>query len=239
VLRHRGLKLAVVVAALAGGLALRGVASGSDHQDTPLVEINSRCDINDVYAFPGSSSDRIVLVMTTSSPLPAGSNAVFDTDKLYQLKIDNDSPGDGVEDLVLQFTFEGSGSDQEITVRGPVSPPQTGTRNRISGSGARLTGKINTTLGAASGVQVFAGLRDDPFFLDLEQFFRIIPDRKPVTGGLSGLPDTPTASAFRGPGDAQDYLAGLNCLAIVVEMPASMLTAGGTSRLGIWGTVSR
>src|SRR5688572_18904545 len=75
----------------------------SDHQDTPEVELNPRMDINDVYAFPGSSADRIVLVMTTSSPI-AGQSASFDSDLLYQFKIDN--TGDAVEDLVIQATFD-------------------------------------------------------------------------------------------------------------------------------------
>ena len=112
-------------------------------------------------------------------------------------------------------------------------------RTTIVPVGASVSGAVNAVLGTAGGIQLFAGLRDDPFFLDLEQFFRIIPDRKPVSGGLSMLPDTATASAFRAPGQAVDYLAGINALAIVVELPEAMLTAGGTPRLGIWGTISR
>jgi hypothetical protein len=113
----------------------------------------------------------------------------------------------------------------------------TGPINKISPSDPELEGRINTTLGTSTDVQLFCGVRDDPFFIDLEQFFRILPDRKPVTGALSLLPDTPTASAFRDPG--VDYLANLNCLAIVVELPTARLTSGGTSTLGIWGTISR
>ena len=45
-----------------------------------------------------------------------------------------------------------------------------------------MTGPTNTVLGSASGVQLFAGIRDDPFYIDLEQFFKIIPDRAPVAG---------------------------------------------------------
>ena len=87
-------------------------------------------------------------------------------------------------------------------------------------------------------MQLFAGLRDDPFFIDLEQFFRIIPDRKPVSGALSQLPETPSASAFRPAGQAVDYLRGLNTLAFVVELPASQLT-GASGKIGVWGTISR
>src|SRR2546422_8278288 len=86
-------------------------------------------------------------------------------------------------------------------------------------------------------MQVFAGWRDDPFFIDLEQFFRIIPDRKPVTGPLAQLPDTPTASAFRNPGI--DFVTGFNVLSIVIELPTASLMAGGNPKIGVWGTISR
>jgi hypothetical protein len=236
-------KLAALVAA--GCVVVLGVPAvilSSDHQDTPEVELNSRCDINDVYAFPSpANADRIVLVMTTSSPIP-GSNpgsVYFDTDKLYQIKIDNnvgsDNARDGVEDLVLQFTFSGTGADQTVTMRGPVAPGQTGPRNKLVGT-TTMSGRIDTVLGSANDIQLFCGLKDDPFFIDLEQFFRNIPDRKPVTGGLSQLPDTPSADGFRDPG--VEYLTGFNTLAIVVEMPESRLRSA-PGKIGVWGTISR
>jgi hypothetical protein len=230
---------ALLAVAVLATFARTRAGRASDHQDTPEVELSPRMDINDVYAFPGSSPDRIALVMTTSSPItPAqGPGAAFDPDLLYQLKVDN--TGDGVEDRVFQITFDGVGANQRVTVRGPVPPAQTGTRNTLVATGPSVSGTVNTVLGSSGGTQVFAGLRDDPFFLDLEQFFRIIPDRKPVTGPLSQLPNTPNASSFRPAGQAVDYLRGLNTLAIVLEVPVASLTQGGNARIGVWGTISR
>jgi hypothetical protein len=227
------------IAVIGATLAIAQRSNASDHQDTPEVELSPRMDINDVYAFPGATPDRIALVLTTSSPItPAqSSGASFDPNLLYQLKIDN--TGDGIEDKVIQVTFSGTGASQQVKIRGPVAPAQTGTMNTLVSGNATVTGAVNTTLGSASGVQAFAGIRDDPFFLDLEQFFRIVPDRKPVSGALSQLPDQPTASAFRPAGQAVDYLRGINTLAIVLEMPATMLTDGGNKKIGIWGTISR
>jgi hypothetical protein len=229
--------------ALAAGalvlVALRpDLVRASDHQDTPEVELSQRMDVNDVYAFPGASADRIVLAMSTASPVTpaqAAGGFAFDPNLLYQLKVDNN--GDAVEDYVFQITFEGTGASQRVRVRGPVRPNAAGQQSTLVATGPEVTGPTNAPLGAASGVQVFAGLRDDPFWIDLEQFFRILPDRKPVSGPLSRLPDTPTASSWRNPG--VDFLRGLNALAIVVELPTAQLTAGGTSKLGIWGTISR
>jgi hypothetical protein len=208
---------------------------GSDHQDTPEVELNQTMDINDVYAFPGSSPDRIVLAMTTASPITPGTALSFNPNLLYQLKIDN--TGDAVEDKVIQITFTGTGAAQQVHVRGPVAPAQAGTMNTLVTGGSEISGPVNAVIGSSAGTQVFAGLRDDPFWIDLEQFFRIIPDRKPVSGPLSQLPDTPTASAWRNPG--VDFLKGLNALAIVIELPASALTSGGNPKIGVWGTISR
>ena len=237
--RARGWTILAGIAALGATLAVVSSSSASDHQDTPEVELSPRMDVNDVYAFPGASADRIVLAMTTSSPItPAqSSGAAFDPNLLYQLKIDN--TGDGVEDKVIQITFSGSGANQQVIVRGPVAPAQTGTMNTLVSGGASVAGATNSNLGSATGMQVFAGIRDDPFFLDLEQFFRIVPDRKPVSGPLSQLPDQATASSFRPAGQAMDYLRGINTLAIVLEMPAAMLTDGGAKKIGVWGTISR
>ncbi len=221
--------LAIAVAAFAAQRVL-----ASDHQDTPEVELNPRMDINDVFAFPGGS-DRIVLAMTTSSPIQ-GTSASFDNNLLYQIRIDNS--GDAVEDRVIQVTFSGTGANQIVTVRGPMAPASTGMRSTLLSDPQAITGLVNQTLGSATGVQVFAGLRDDPFFIDLEQFFKVVPDRRPSIGPLSG-PATQTATSFRSPGI--DFLRNYNALAIVVEVPRAMLTSatGADASIGVWGTVSR
>src|SRR5919109_4030124 len=198
-----------------------GVSLASDHQDTPEVELHPRLDINDVYAFPGASPGRIVLAVTTSSPLtPAQTpTAFFATNQLYQIKVDNNS--DAVEDLVLQFRFVDDDAGQTVQLVGPVAPQLIGTGTRFLDAAPTISGPINTVLGSASGIQLFAGRRDDPFFIDLEQFFRIIPDRAPVQGPLSKIGPKPEATAFRNPGI--DFLARLNALAIVVELPSALL----------------
>ncbi len=237
-LGRRGTAVAAAAVIVAG--ASIGVARASDHQDNPLVELNPAMDMTDVYAFPGSASDRVTLVMNSTPFLtPAATpNASFDQNLLYQFKIDN--TGDAKEDRVIQVIFKGTGANQTVEVRGPVAPPVQGAmNNQVANVDPVVTGKTNTTLGSPTGVQVFAGAREDPFFLDLETFFRIVPDRKPSTGSLSQLSETPSASSFRSAASAVDYVKGFNVLSIVVEVPASMLTTGGTSKIGVWGTISR
>lgn len=235
-LRSRLLRNAALAVVGVAALVVGQRVYASDHQDTPEVELNPRMDINDVYAFPGASADRIALVMTTSSPI-AGSNASFDPNLLYQLKIDN--TGDAVEDLVFQITFDdGVGAAQKYTIRGPVAPAMTGTKTALITTGSTVTGTVGSAAGSSTSVQTFAGLRADPFVIDLEQFFNIIPDRRPSTGSLSG-PSTPTASAFRNPGI--DFLKPFNALAIVIELPKAMLQSStdANAKFGVWGTISR
>ena len=244
---------------LVAGVAGVRQVTGSDHQDTPEVELSPRLDINDVYAFPGSSEDRMAIVVTTQSPItPAGAAAArFDPNALYQIKIDN--TGDAVEDLVIQFQFDNvAGGGQRVAMFGPVAPTSIGPNNRVARPVPDLLGNINTTLTAGTGaaqVQLFAGPRDDPFYIDLDQFFRIVPDRRPSRGPLSQIGPAPEASAFRpectggvpNPGQDQfdpahgcagDFLRTFNSMAIVVELPESAVRGAGTN-VGLWATVSR
>jgi hypothetical protein len=231
---HRLRRTGVTVALVAATAIIAGRALASDHMDTPEVELNPRMDINDVYAFPGATADRITLVMTTSSPL-VGTDATFDPNLLYQFKVD--LTGDAVEDRVLQLTFEGTGAAQRFELRGPAVPEMTGTRAMLVSSGPVVRGPLNASVNGSNGIQVFAGVRADPFVLDLEQFFSIIPDRRPATGPLS-TPLTPTASQFRSPG--VDFLRPFNTLAIIVELPKSLLVQSTADvRVGVWGTISR
>lgn len=230
----------VALLGFAGLAAALGSLAASDHQDTPDAELNPKMDLTDVYAFPGSAPGRIALAMNTRAFLtPAQTpGATFDPNLLYQFKVDND--GDAVEDRVIQVSFHGTGADQRVEVRGPVAPPVSGAMMNVVADGPpEVEGRLDAVLGRADGVQVFAGPRDDSFFLDLEAAFCILPDRKPVTGPLSGPCALPGGAAFRPAGEAVNYVAGFNSLSIVVELPSALLEAGAPGRLGIWGSISR
>src|SRR5213080_4143249 len=145
-------RLAFAVLAVAG-LGTAGViklARGSDHQDTPDVELNPASDMTDVYVFPGSSPDRMVLVLNSWAFITPAQTAstYFDPNLLYQFKIDNNA--DGVEDKVIQISFDGTGADQMVNVRGPVAPPVVGAMgNKIASAAPGVSGKINAVLGSS------------------------------------------------------------------------------------------
>jgi hypothetical protein len=233
--------LAAVAIAAGSVIAVRAVIA-SDHQDTPLVEMSPRFDVNDVYAFPApGNASHTVLVLGTSSPLTPANTPSFTfgnkDQELYQIKIDN--TGDAREDLVFQLTFTGPAGKQKVTLRGPVKPNSVGTLNTLVG-GKPIKGYTNTVI-ESDGIKLFAGPRDDPFFIDLEAFFRILPDRRPAGGPLSTITQGPLTFRSAGGSDpAVDFLRGINDMAIVIELPTSMIANPATNgRFGVWATTSR
>ena len=234
--------LALGTVTVLAGSAITVRLMASDHQDTPLVEISPRLDVNDVYAFPApGNSSRTVLVLGTSSPVTPAQTPSFTfgtkDQELYQIKIDN--TGDAQEDLVFQIAFTGKSGKQKVTLRGPVRPNSVGTVNTLVG-GKQIKGYTNTVI-ESGGIKLYAGPRDDPFFIDLEQFFRILPDRRPENGPLSTITQGPlTFRAATGTNPAVDFLRGINDMAIVIEVPTAMIANPATNgRFGVWGTTSR
>lgn len=239
--RARLVALAAIAVATGSAIAVRAVMA-SDHQDTPLVEMSPRYDVNDVYAFPAPGNpSRTVLVLGTSSPITPAQTPSFTfgtkDQELYQIKIDN--TGDAREDLVFQVTFTGKSGKQKVTLRGPVKPNAVGTMNTLVG-GKQIKGYTNTLI-ESGDVKLFAGPRDDPFFIDLEAFFRILPDRRPEAGPLSTITQGPlTFREATGPNPAVDYLRGINDMAIVIELPTAAIANPATNgRFGVWATTSR
>jgi hypothetical protein len=236
--------LAIAIAAPLGLICLsRSLAS--DHADTADIVNRIGGDLTDVYIFPSPSNPaNVVLVLDCHGLIPGGEHAIsFDPRILYQFKIDN--TGDFVEDLVIQVIFGSPGPDQAVYVSGPYRPFTTGTR-AIFARRHPIVGVINQPFHPIGGMQVFAGLRADPFFFDVGRFNSIFPDRAtPLTGKQVDFPsiqaaNTPQLPGFLPPGQASDYLAGLNCLSIVVELPREALAPRGKPPgvIRLWETTS-
>jgi len=206
-------------------------ATASDHQDTTfLATKRTAADLTDLFVFESPTNpSNVVLAMDFDPLIMPGEVRPFDPSVLYQFKIDN--TGDSVEDVVLQFQVNGTGSNQTVTVYGPNSPAKVGTQSKlISASG---TGPLNQVFSTSNNLNVFVGLRKDPFFFDLEQFFKIIPDRN---YSLQPNPAPPfTVLSFRPPGQAQNTLAPFNVHSAVIELPRTLL---GNGKIGVWMTTS-
>jgi hypothetical protein len=76
---------------------------------------------------------------------------------------------------------------------------------------------------------VFAGLREDPFFFDVEQYFR-------VRAGARGLGP---AAGFRSPDKAIDFAKGYNVNAIALRVPIKFLQGSTSAKtFDVWQTIS-
>ena len=197
-------------------VATAGIVYAADHIDAPAVT-NKPTDITDVYVFRAQNPDNMVFVANTQGLLSPGAtaDAGFDENTMIEFNIDN--TGDNVEDLVIQCIAKNG----KMKVYGPSIPKVTGTISYLNIN--KLSVQVDITkygqeaLAATgdNGVKVFAGPRDDPFFFDLVAFRNVI----------SG-----SASSFNNPGN--DTFAGTNVMAIVVEVPKSLLGSNGT--INVW-----
>lgn len=213
-------KLALIVL-VAIATSVGGFLLASDHIDAPAVK-NQTTDITDLYVFNGSDTNNLVFVANTQGLLApsATAAAAFDPNTLIQFNIDNN--GDNVEDLVIQAIYSGG----KMNFYGPVKPSMTGTKSKLEGD---IIGSVDVTAyGAgspatyttASGIMLFAGPRDDPFFFDLDQYHAI----------LAG-----TATGFNNPG--KDAFAGTNVLSVVAEVPKKLLNS--TGKISVWLTTRK
>ncbi len=262
-LRSIGTMAAVFLLAFTVSLFTFKAARGSDHQDSPTVVSNPLADITDVYTFPDpKDASRVAMVMDVRPLIPSGMTAgiALDPNVLYQFKIANTGVSTNAikENAVIQFTADSAGTGQTITLYGPKAPNEVGTKNTT----VRPTGTFgfNKVAMLKGGIQVFVGPRRDPFFFDLSQFFKIIPDRNYMN---QPNPPPPSASSFRFASKKQaivlngtsfgtagsnkcviskpsDLLAPYNVISIVVEMPKRMLAppGGKPGPIALWATTA-
>lgn len=211
--RKKWLLAAIAAATLITG----GIIYAADHIDTPAVTAQPT-DITDLYVFRAQDPNNLVFVANSQGLLAPGSTAAakFDENTVIEFNIDNNA--DNIEDLVIQCKYDAASNSMQVY--GPVAPSEKGTRSKLEGSVSASA--VVTAYGAAptigtggSGIKVFAGPRDDPFFFDLNRYKAI----------LAG-----TAPGFNNPGT--DTFAGTNVLSVVVEVPKSLL--GGAASINVW-----
>ncbi len=236
----------------------------SDHQDSPTVVARPGADITDVYVFPSPSNPKNVeLVMDVVPLIPAGlsKHYSFDPGVLYQFKIAHGPVGSAhQEDMVLQMKASGTGPNQKLTLYG-TSEPNTDVGPRNTTFDQIGTFDFNKPGGTylAGGIKAFAGPRADPFFFDLFQFFKILPDRDyankrtgdqlgTATPTFNGYAPGSTSSGVKGKGYAcstapstnalTQINGGFDVLSIVLEVPRAKLPRYGSSLIHVWATTS-
>jgi hypothetical protein len=237
------------VAAIGAGPLL---VSGADHLDSPLVKIDARVDITDVYAWRTNASTTTLAVNVNPLTSPADTTgARFRQSALYEIKIDTN--GDAVADIAYRIKFSGfthfsDGTNNQIfTVKRTVglAARRTEWTGAIVAVGRTSHGGGTRIAAVSGGGLAFAGPRDDPFFFDLVGFkhlkSRVLAGRQDLgtvndTTNCALADDDASArllSCFTG----SDTFAGTNVSSIVLKLPNAKL--GGTGHtVGIWATTA-
>jgi hypothetical protein len=184
----------------------------SDHFSGPRALGDPTADISDVFAFPAPENPQhLVIVMDVFGK--AGPSAVFSDAVIYRFRIRPVdvtatgpeaafAPGQG--ELTFNFTFDvpsGRANSGRPLQQGRCLTP----------SGSTIPFRVDDENGGAvEGVQVFAGLRSEPFFLDVRMIEKTV-----ATGKVSFEP-----KGF-------DTLYGTNILAIVLKIEWRKMLKGG------------
>ncbi len=255
------------VLALAVGLAVTAagpMVKASDHDDGETnIKARNR-NITDVYAFRedwqtgnAAQAGDMVIVMNTNPRSVARQQYFFDTQSRYNIFVShvpaaNEAvPPTGVPDAAyrLRFGAPGANGSQAITL----------THDEFTGG--QLTATTDVAAGATTPavpglgnpnpapivngivvdgnpVSVFAGLREDPFFFDVEQYFRV----RAALLGLGPAPAGPNivpGTGFRNAATAIDFAKGYNVNAIVLRIPIAQLNEGvaADTVFDIWTTI--
>lgn len=205
---RRGAPVAGVLLAALWLAATPAAVYAADHADAPGTKADHATDVADVFAWHDMASRRLVVVVTFDGlrPPAPGQRGTFDAGALYTLHLDRNGDQQPDADIDVRFAKAGDGA-RLVVVQG------------LPGSTPVIVGPVEQVLRRGSS-RVFAGLRDDPFFFDLEGFRQTL-----MTGTLSFNSN-------------RDSFAGTNLTAIVLEMDLDAALAGGTS-LDLWATTGR
>ncbi len=226
-------------------------AMAADHQDGPAVLTDPTSDINDVFGWMSPDGTKVNLAMTVYPSAP--STAAFSNTVQYVFHLTSSAAFTGAAkpaetDLICQFSTVG---DAECWL---------GTKDYIKTTKAA----IGATTGAASmkgSFKIFAGLRDDAFFFNLDGFKAaaafvaanvatvapllngqncpkfVTADQQKISAAIVGQLShaTPPMGVFPGTGAPMDHFKGLNALSIVVQVDKAAVLSGSNSLLSVWG----
>jgi hypothetical protein len=195
--------LARTMLAMAGLVSIASPALAADHAEAPGTQADPAADIADFYAW--SDGGTVTAILTYNPLMIAGDPAVYDADVLYSIHFDVD--GDAVSDHDIHVRF-GQNAEGHWGVQAMGVP----------GAGAPVQGPVESVV-AGPGSMLYAGLRDDPFFFDMDGFNDTV-----ASGTLS----------FTG----ADAIAGYNVMVIAVTFDAPSLL-GSDSDFQTWATTSR
>ncbi|HMG37440.1 MAG TPA: DUF4331 family protein [Blastocatellia bacterium] len=210
--KAKALLAAVLTLAFLMIMTPTSLVRAADHGDAPMADEDRPADIDDVYAFldPNDNSKLIIVITLYGFIVPgeAVNFSAFDPRVRYLVGLE--TTGDARIDQFIDIRF---------SPRTATTIPQTATVTMPFGEIINAPTTVPTladtpnpptiTTDPGTGISVFAGETDDPFFFDIPGFNRF------VASVLGGSPNP--AALQRG----RDSFAGYNVQAIALSIPVS------------------
>lgn len=235
------LGMAVLATAMAVSLWGPQMVGASDHDDGETNIKSRNSSLTDVYVFregdqSGNVADNsnLIMIMNTNPRSVPRQQYYFNNNARYEFNVSRlasaTATPTGSPDVVLRFEFgqPNANNQQNITISAIKDGQSANTGGQTFfttplGAGGAPAAAVNNTVSLfGQNLTVFAGLREDPFFFDVQQYFRI-------RGGAAG--------AWNNPGF--DFAAGYNVNAIAVRVPISFLAGDtGVTTFDVWATIS-
>ena len=230
----------VSIAALLVATGLPKALVASDHDDGEVDTKGRNLNLTDLYAFrekdqnPAAKDGDLILTMNTNPRSVARQQYFFSTNARYEFKItrvgDKEATPTGQEDVTLRFEFAPPNDRSQQQIKFTVIKDG----KEVSATNLRTTAlnekaHINRLGSDNNKIAVFAGLREDPFFFDVEQFFRV----------RAGALGTGPGVGFRPANQAIDFAKGYNVNTIVARIPQEFLAGKtGAKIYDVWETIS-
>lgn len=232
----------LLMAILTAGICLAAGVQASDHDDGESDLKARALNLTDVYLFKessqiaGGSSSHLVFVMNSNPRSLPKQQYYFSTNARYDFRVsrigtDNSLAITGKNDIIMRFEFgapDATTKQQPVTltmIKDGVSTVKTLTDGGpaiLTTSHAGGGSPVNNAVTVDGHVlNLFAGLREDPFFFDVTAFFTF----RATLGGY------PAASPT-------DFTANYNVNSIVARVPIAYLQNAAETVFDTWAVIS-
>lgn len=219
----------------------------ADHLDSPSVIADPASDINDLYTWVSADGEKLNLIMTVN-PFATGETKFSTANKfVFHVNSGSDHASATTETQVVCKFYSEDGIECWAG------------DSYVEGDPSVASGIMSED----GDIKVFAGLRNDPFFMEFTGFTQVTNLVRDVVeaNGVPGVGDCAATVAALGAsgtdslsllrtqlqssydsmnetsGPAADTFAGANVMALVVQVDLSLVNEGGDA-LKIWGSTN-
>lgn len=192
----------------------------ADHADAPSSALDPSADITDIFVF--REGGRLVgAICFGGAPVPRarvdGPTGRYDPNVLFSYEIDLNGDAQPEHEILIRY---GRNAKGEAGVQ----------FENLPGAGAKfVSGPVEKVISAPSGLRVYTGLRDDPFFFDFVGF----------TATLASFNSSDKPKGTLMFDNARDSFAFRNLTAIVFEMDPTLVVPEPGKLVRVWATANR